>query len=357
MLPRPGTRNRLRRRSPPLAEAALVPAVAAEVLAAEGSACHVIRSCAPSSCLRRHAAAVVAKARGHAGESRLRRVLAYFGFRWRRNTPPSVRPAALALAEICLSGRRCLPAWRSGSAPAPHPTRTASAGQAPGNRTAAGSCRGGLYRRRHASLAGDLFAYRDLDGSLSASVRCRRAVLGAARAGSRPSAHAAAVTPLVGREEELHAACAWRRRVRRGRAGNGCRRAGDQQVAPARGTEERSRTSRMPACGFQPLHRESTLHQSWRAGGRRLIARGIRRGRARWRVVRRSDCRRDVALIAGNAVGASRRSLPPAKPPGSGARADVGALLHQLERRRSHPLLMLFRNGRADQLNLLPGRC
>ena len=57
-------------------------------------------------------------------------------------------------------------------------------------------------------MAGDLFAYRDLGRSLSgaSSVRCRRGrCLGASALGSRSEAlHAAAVTPLVGREEELH---------------------------------------------------------------------------------------------------------------------------------------------------------
>jgi DNA-binding response OmpR family regulator/tetratricopeptide (TPR) repeat protein len=359
-------------------ERRFVTAVAAEVLAAEGSSLprdpEELRPLIDA--WRRYAAAVVARHEGMLAESRLREVLAYFGFPVaQEHAAERALHAALALAENLPVGETALPAGlairvgvASGLVIADPDGEVL--GEAPGEAgrlqdlaepgqvfVAAGT--------RH--LAGDLFAYRDLGRLIVRGVGPVPAwqLLGRSALGSRSEAlHAAAVTPLVGREEELHALLrAWQQ----AKFGEGrlVMVAGEPGIGKSRllaALEERLADE--PHAGLRyfcsPLHQESTLHP--------IVARweqevGFARGDSAEERLRKLEgvvtpvglSPEDVALIAAMlSVPTGDRYLQLELNPQRRKERTFGALLHWLERlTESHPVLMLFEDAQwADPSSL-----
>ena len=201
------------------AERRYVTALAAEVLAAEGSSLpgdpEELRVLIDA--YRRYAATVVARHGGVMAESRVREVLAYFGYPVaQEHAAERALHAALALAEHLPEGEMALPAGlaiRIGVA--------SGLVVADPDGELLGETPGEAARLQHLAepgqviiaastrrLAGDLFAYRDL-GPLGVTGVAGPVpawqVLGRSALGSRSEAlYAAAVTPLVGRDEELN---------------------------------------------------------------------------------------------------------------------------------------------------------
>ena len=351
-------------------ERRFVTAVAAEMLAAEGSSLprdpEELRPLIDA--WRRYAAAVVARHEGVMGESRLREVLAYFGFPVaQEHAAESALHAALVLAEHLPVGETALPAGlairvgvASGLVIADPDGEVL--GETPGEAgrlqdlaepgqvfVAAGTRR----------LAGDLFAYRDLGRLIVRGVGPVPAwqVLGRSALGSRSEAlHATAVTPLVGREEELHALLrAWQQ----AKSGEGrlVLVAGEPGIGKSRllaALEER--LANEPHAGLRyfcsPLHQESTLHP--------IVARweqdaGFARGdspEARLRKLEEAVAStelspEDFALIAAMlSVPTGDRYLQLELNPQRRKERTFAALLHRLEHlTQSHPVLMLFEDA------------
>ena len=313
-------------------ERRFVTAVAAEVLAAEGSSLprdpEELRPLIDA--WRRYATTVVVRHEGVLAESRLREVLAFFGYPVaQEHAAERALHAALALAEHLPVGETALPAGlairvgvASGLVIADPDGEVL--GEAPGEASRLqdlGEPGQVIVSENTRRVVGDLFAYRDLGRLIVRGVGPVLAwqVLGRSALGSRSEAlHAAAVTPLVGREEELHTLLrAWQQAKSGGQAGAGIRRTWDRQVAPARST---GRTpGRRAAC--QPAvfllvaapGKDAASDRGALGAGGRFRARRFARGasaqaggsRRTGRTVARG-CRAD----RGDAVGADGRSLP-----------------------------------------------
>ena len=199
-------------------ERRFVTAVAAEVLAAEGSSLprdpEELRPLIDA--WRRYATTVVVRHEGVLAESRLREVLAFFGYPVaQEHAAERALHAALALAEHLPVGETALPAGlairvgvASGLVIADPDGEVL--GEAPGEASRLqdlGEPGQVIVSENTRRVVGDLFAYRDLGRLIVRGVGPVPAwqVLGRSALGSRSEAlHAAAVTPLVGREEELH---------------------------------------------------------------------------------------------------------------------------------------------------------
>ena len=205
--------------SPAAGERRYVTALAAEVLAAEGTMLpddpEELRVLVDP--WRRYAAAIVARHGGAVAGSRLCEVLGYFGYPVaQEHAVERALHAALAMARRSPEGDMSLPAClavRIGVASGliAADTNGELLGEAPGEATRlqhfaeSGQVIIAASTRR---LAGDLFAYRDL-GPLAvkgvAGPLPAWQVLGPSSLGSRSEAlYATAVTPLVGRGEELN---------------------------------------------------------------------------------------------------------------------------------------------------------
>ena len=144
-------------------------------------------------------------------------------------------------------------------------------------------------------------------------------VLGRSALGSRSEAlHAAALTPLVGREEELHTLLrAWQQ----AKSGEGrlVLVSGEPGIGKSRllaALEDAiGRLSRMPACGISARRctRKARCIRSWRAGSRKPVSPAGIRPRSACASWRKSShppaCRRGCRADRGDAVGADGRSL------------------------------------------------
>ena len=351
-------------------ERRFVTAVAAEVLAAEGSSLprdpEELRPLIDA--WRRYAAAVVAKHEGMLAESRLREVLAYFGFPVaQEHAAERALHAALALAEHLPVGETALPAGlairvgvASGLVIADPDGEVL--GETPGE---AGWLKGlaepgevfvAAGTRR---LAGDLFAYRDLGRLIVRGVGPVPAwqVLGRSALGSRSEAlHATAVTPLVGREEELHTLLrAWQQ----AKSGEGrlVLVSGEPGIGKSRllaALEERLAGKPHNSLRYfcSPLHQDSTLHPivaRWEQEA--AFARGDspeERLRKLEKAVALAELSpEDFALIAGMlSVPTDGRYLQPELNPQRRKERTFGALLRRLGRlTQSNPVLMLFEDA------------
>ena len=359
-------------------ERRFVTAVAAEVLAAEGSSLprdpEELRPLIDA--WRRYAAAVVAKHEGMLAESRLREVLAYFGFPVaQEHAAERALHAALALAEHLPVGEMALPAGlairvgvASGLVIADPDGEVL--GETPGE---AGWLKGlaepgevfvAAGTRR---LAGDLFAYRDLGRLIVRGVGPVPAwqVLGRSALGSRSEAlHATAVTPLVGREEELHTLLrAWQQ----AKSGEGrlVLVSGEPGIGKSRllaALEERLAGKPHNSLRYfcSPLHQDSTLHPivaRWEQEA--AFARGDlpeERLRKLEKAVALAELSpEDFALIAGMlSVPTDGRYLQPELNPQRRKERTFGALLRRLGRlTQSNPVLMLFEDAQwADPSSL-----
>jgi DNA-binding response OmpR family regulator/class 3 adenylate cyclase/tetratricopeptide (TPR) repeat protein len=205
--------------TPAEAERRHVTALAAEVLAAEGTDLpddpEQLR--ALIAIYRRYVAAIIARHGGVIAATRVREVLAYFGYPVaQEHAAERALHAALAMAEHLPEGEIALPvglAIRTGVASG---VVVADAGGELVGETPDEAVRlqhlaepGQVFIAAGARrLAGNLFAYRDVGPlavkGVAGPVRAWQ-VLGPSALGSRSEAlHAAAVTPLVGREDELN---------------------------------------------------------------------------------------------------------------------------------------------------------
>ncbi len=351
-------------------ERRFVTAVAAEVLAAEGSSLprdpEELRPLIDA--WRRYAAAVVAKHEGMLAESRLREVLAYFGFPVaQEHAAERALHAALALAEHLPVGETALAAGlairvgvASGLVIADPDGEVL--GETPGE---AGWLKGlaepgevfvAAGTRR---LAGDLFAYRDLGRLIVRGVGPVPAwqVLGRSTLGSRSEAlHATAVTPLVGRAEELHTLLrAWQQ----AKSGEGrlVLVSGEPGIGKSRllaALEERLAGKPHNSLRYfcSPLHQDSTLHPivaRWEQEA--AFARGDspeERLRKLEKAVALAELSpEDFALIAGMlSVPTDGRYLQPELNPQRRKERTFGALLRRLGRlTQSNPVLMLFEDA------------
>jgi DNA-binding response OmpR family regulator/class 3 adenylate cyclase/tetratricopeptide (TPR) repeat protein len=365
--------------SPPAGgERRFVIAVAAEVLAAEGS--NLPRDPEELRPLidawRRYAAAVVTRHEGVLAESRLREVLAYFGFPVaQEHAAERALHAALALAEHLPVGETALPAGlairvgvASGLVIADPEGEVL--GETPGE---AGRLRdlaepGQVFvaagTRR---VAGDLFAYRDLGRLIVRGAGAVSAwqVLGRSALGSRSEAlHATTLTPLVGREEELHTLLrAWRQ----AKSGQGrlVLVSGEPGIGKSRllaALEERIAGTPYASLRYfcSPLHQESTLHPivaRWEqeAGFARGDSPEERLRKLEEAVASAEQSPEDFALIAGMlSVPTDGRYLQLELNPQRRKQRTFDALLRRLGRlTQSHPVLMLFEDAQwADPSSL-----
>ena len=359
-------------------ERRFVTAVAAEVLAAEGSSLprdpEELRPLIDA--WRRYAAAVVARHEGVLAESRLREILAYFSFPVaQEHAAERALHAALALAEHLPVGETALPAGlairvgvASGLVIADPDGEVL--GETPGEAgrlqdlAEPGQVLIAAGTRR---VAGDLFACRDLGRLIVRGVGAVSAwqVLGRTALGSRSEAlHATALTPLVGREEELHTLLrAWQQAT----SGQGrlVLVSGEPGIGKSRllaALEERLAGEPHASLRYfcSPLHQESTLHP--------IVARweqeaGFARGDLPEERLRKLEeavasaelSPEDFALIAGMlSVPTDGRYLQLELNPQRRKERTFGALLRRLGRlTQSHPVLMLFEDAQwADPSSL-----
>jgi DNA-binding response OmpR family regulator/class 3 adenylate cyclase/tetratricopeptide (TPR) repeat protein len=343
-----------------------VTAVVTEVLAAEGSSLpgdpEELRPLIDA--WRRYAAAVIARHKGVVAESRLREVLAYFGFPVaQEHAAERALHAALALAEHLPLGVTMLPAGlaiRVGVAnglviadpdgevlgETPREAGQLKDLAAPGQV---------LITTGTRRLAGDMFAYRDLGRLIVSGVGPVSAwqVTGRSAFGSRSEAlHATALIPLVGREEELHRLLqAWQQaKFGQGRL---VLVSGEPGIGKSRllaALEERLSGKYASLRYFcSPLHQDSALHP--------ILARweqeaGFARGDSPEERLRKLEeavasaelSPEDFALIAAMlSVPTDGRYLQLELNPQRRKERTFGALLRRLGRlAQSHPMLMLF---------------
>ena len=260
------------------AEQRYVTALAAEVLAAEGNSLpgdpEELRALIDN--YRRDAATVVARHGGVMEKAECGRCSPISAIRWRRNTPQSARcTPPWPWPSTCPCRRWHFPqGWPSGSAwqaalSSPTQTVRCLARRRGKQRGLQNSCRVGqiIIAESTRRVAGDVFTYRDL-GPL-AQGGCRSgagvAVARSKRAQQPPEGlHAAVLTPLVNREEELHTLLrAWQQ----AKSGEGrvVLLSGEPGIGKSRllaaleeGLTDEPHASLRYFCS--PLHQDSTFH-------------------------------------------------------------------------------------------------
>src|SRR5271166_3206838 len=367
--------------NPAGAERRYVTALAAEVLAADGTDLpgDPEESRVLIDTYRRYAAAVVARHGGIMAATRVREAVACFGYPVaQEHAAERALHAALALAEHLPEGEMALPAGL-----------TIRAGVASGLVVAdpsgelLGETPGEAARLQHLAepgqviiaastrrMAGELFTYRNL-GSLAVKgvagpVRGWQ-VLGASALGSRSEAlYAAAVTPLVGREEELNALLrAWQQAKSKSGEGRLVLLSGEPGIGKSRllaALEEELAAEPHASLRYfcSPLHQDSALHP--------IVARweqeaGFARGDSAEARLRKLEAivapaglpPEDVALIAAMlSVPTDDRYLQLELNPQRRKERTFGALLRRLDWvARSHPVLILFEDAQwADPSSL-----
>ncbi len=365
--------------APAEAERHYVTALAAEVLAAEGSDLpgdpEELRALIAT--YRRYAAAIIARHGGVIAESRVREVLAYFGYpAAQEHAAERAVHAALALAEHLPEEQEALPAGLTIRTGVASGVVVADAGG-----ELLGETPGEAVRLQHLAepgqviiavgtrrSAGDLFNYRELGPlavrGVAGPVRAWQ-VLGPTVLGSRSEAlHAAAVTPLVGREDELNTLL---RTWRQAKSGEGrlVLLSGEPGIGKSRllaALEEELAAE--PHVGLRyfcsPLHQDSALHP--------IVARweqeaGFARGDSAETRLRKLEAivvpaglpPEDVALIAAMlSVPTDDRYLQLELNPQRRKERTFGALLRRLDGiTRRHPVLMLFEDAQwADPSSL-----
>jgi DNA-binding response OmpR family regulator/class 3 adenylate cyclase/tetratricopeptide (TPR) repeat protein len=365
--------------TPAAAERRYVTALAAEVLAAEGSSLpgdpEELRVLIDA--YRRYTGAVVARHGGVIAESRIREALAYFGYPVaQEHAAERALHAALALAENLPAGEMALPAGLAvrigvASGLVVADSNGEVLGEAPGEAARLqyfaepGQVIIAANTRR---LAGDLFAYRDLGPlALKGVVGPVPAwqVLGPSILGSRSEAlYTAAVTPLVGRDEELDTL---RRAWQQAKSGAGrlVLLSGEPGIGKSRllaALEDALAADPHASLRYfcSPLHQDSTLHP--------IVARweqeaGFTRGSSAEQRLRKLEAivtpddlpPEDVALIAAMLSLPTGNRYPQLElNPQRRKERTLGALLRRLDRiTRSHPVLMLFEDAQwADPSSL-----
>ena len=361
------------------AERRYVTVLAAEVLAGEGAALPADPEelGAVIDTYRRYAAAVIARQGGVSASSRLREVTAYFGYpASQEHATERAVHAALALAEHLPEGKVTLPvglAVRIGVASGLVVAEPGGEvlGEAPGEAARLqqlaepGQVIIAASTRR---WAGSLFAYRDL-GPLAvkgvAGPVSAWQVLGPSALGSRSEAlYGAAMTPLVGREEELQALLrAWQK----ARLGDGrlVLLSGEPGIGKSRllaALVDALATEPHESLRYfcSPLHQESALHP--------IVARweqeaGFERGDSAGERLRKLEAvllpaklpPEDIALIAAMLfVPTGHRYPQPELGPQQRKERTFGALIRRLEAAvRDRPALMLFEDAQwADPSSL-----
>jgi len=365
--------------NPTAAERRYVTALAAELLPTEGSSLpedpEELRSVI--NAYRHYAAAVIARHGGVMAESRGHEVLAYFGHPVaQEHAAERALHAASVLAEHLPEDEFVLPAGlvvRIGVASGLVLADPAGEllGETPvdaarlQNLAEPGQVIISESTRR---IAGDLFAYRDLGPLAVKGIACTVAawqVLGPSALGSRSEAvYAAAVTPLVNREEELNALL---RTWQQAKSGEGrlVLLSGEPGIGKSRllsALEEELAPDPHASLRYfcSPLRQDSTLHP--------IIARweqeaGFARGDSAEARLRKLEAlvaptglsTEDVALIAAMlSIPTGDRHLQLELSPQRRKERTFGALLRRLERlTRSQPALMLFEDAHwADPSSL-----
>ncbi len=365
--------------NPAGAERRYVTALAAEVLAADGTSLpgdpEELRVLIDA--FRRYAAAVIARHGGTMAATRVRETLAYFGYPVaQEHAAERALHTALALAGHLPEGDMALPAGL-----------TIRTGVASGLVVAdpsgelLGETPGEAVRLQHLAepgqvmiaastrrLAGELFAYRRLVPLAVKGVAGpvqEWEVLSASTLGSRSEAlYVAAVTPLVGREDELNTLLrAWQQ----AKSGEGrlVLLSGEPGIGKSRLLaaldEELAAEPHVSLRYFcSPLHQDSVLHPivaRWEqeAGFSRGDSPELRRHKLEAIVAPADLPPEDVALIAAMlSVPTNDRYLRLELNPQRRKERTFGALLRRLDRMaRGHPVLMLFEDAQwADPSSL-----
>jgi DNA-binding response OmpR family regulator/class 3 adenylate cyclase/tetratricopeptide (TPR) repeat protein len=348
-----------------------VTALAAEMLAAGGTNLpgdpEELRSLIAA--YRRYAAAIVARHGGMMAESRVREVLAYFGYPVaQEHAAERALRAALALAEHLPEAEVALPAAlaiRIGVASGLVVADPSGEllGAAPGEAARLQDLAEpdqvivGASTRQ---LAGDMFAWRDLGPlrvkGLAGQVRAWH-VLGPSAIASRSEAlYAAAMTPLVGREEELSTLLhAWRKaRSGEGRLVllSGEPGIGKSRLLAALEAELAGEPHASLRYFCSPLHQDSALHPivaRWEqeAGFARGDSPEVRLRKLEAIVGSADLAPEDVSLIAAMlSVATDDRYLQLELNPQRRKERTFDALLRRLDRvTRSHPVLILFEDA------------
>jgi DNA-binding response OmpR family regulator/tetratricopeptide (TPR) repeat protein len=326
---------------------------------------------------RRYAAAIIVRQGGVVAGSRLREVLGYFGYPVaQEHAAERALHAALAMAgrapEADVTLSTCL-AVRVGVASGLVVTNTDGEllGEAPGEATRLqlfGKAGQVIITPSTRRLAGDLFAYRDLgplEGTGVADPLPAFQVLGPSALGSRSEAlYATAVTPLVGRAEELNTLLrAWQQ----AKSGEGrlvllCGEPGIGKSRLLAALEEELAVESHASLHYfcSPLRQDSALHP--------IVARwekeaGFSHGDTTEERLHKLEAivapvglpSEDVALIAAMlSVSIGGRYQLPELTPQQRKERTFAALLRRLEKMTdSRPVLMLFEDAQwADPSSL-----